>query len=357
MVSRRIQDNSSCNCCYFRSIAELPYKKILLQLTERCNLHCEHCFVSSSTSGEEMTYETIEKILLPILVRAQVRKVTLTGGEPLVFGNLLDVITLLSKFNMEISICSNASLITKEFLDGISNLRSVHFNVSLDGFTNMSHGRFRGNFGDGMFNRIISNIIMLGEYGFLNGILVTPNNYTEIEEYESICEFAKANKARYVLINPLSSFGRGERTHSLGYSLDKLIELRNAIERHNYAGLEILFIRFPNTESKPLGSCVVGKTPYVFSNGDIAICPYIVFAAKDSISKYKPEQFIIGNVFEKGFDLDCSLNRYELPSEMQIGDCCTCVMDSCSKGCYAAKISMGLSINCADKLCPMAQST
>lgn len=39
---------------------------------------------------------------------------------------------------------------------------------------------------------------------------------------------------------------------------------------------QIVYIRFPNNEQKPIGKCPIGSVLYVFTNGDVAICPYMV---------------------------------------------------------------------------------
>lgn len=117
MNGKKIYNEEYCAACYFRTIAEYPNKKCLIQLTEKCNLHCEHCFVSANGDGQEMDFEKIQDNILPQLLKNSVSKVTLTGGEPFVYPKLLNVIELLLKNNIAVSICTNATLITESFLD------------------------------------------------------------------------------------------------------------------------------------------------------------------------------------------------------------------------------------------------
>ena len=49
----------------------------------------------------------------------------------------------------------------------------------------------------------------IGERGLLKGVLVTPNTLAAVEEYDELCEYARTCGAEYVLMNPLSSMGRG----------------------------------------------------------------------------------------------------------------------------------------------------
>lgn len=351
--SKNIISDSLCSACYFRSIAISPHKKAIIQLTEKCNLKCEHCFVSSTSQGNELSFEVIQKIILPHLIKTNVNKVTLTGGEPFVHKELLKIVDLLANNNIAISICTNASLVTEEFVCSIERHPSLHFNVSLDGFSNCSHGRFRGNEDPIFFQKIINNIILLGNKKLLNGILVTPNVYSNISEYESICSFAKKNNARYVLMNPLSKFGRGEGSLDKALKKSEMRKLRLVTEKYCSDDFEVVYIRFPN-ENKPLGDCVAGQIFYIFSDGDVAICPYMVFAAKSQDSRYAPEEFMLGNIFKDDFDLLKSLSIYSFPRESDDGICIQCKHKKCSKGCMAAKISNGLHLSDADEdLCPL----
>lgn len=352
MSGIKVYNTNYCAACYFRTIAEYPNQKCLIQLTERCNLHCEHCFVAAESTGKMIDYEKFEKQLVPQLVKNSVKKVTLTGGEPFVYPKLTNVIELLADKNIEISICTNATLITKEFIEQIERYENIHFNVSLDGFSADSHGRFRGNSDERIFETIIKNIELLGEKRLLNGILVTPNVYAGIEEYEKICEFAKKNHAKYVLMNPLSEFGRGETNIQLAMGNVQMEKIRDLTQKYNDDEMEIIYIRFPNSQKKPLSECVAGKVMYIFADGDIAYCPYLVFAANDKSSLYSKADFIVGNIFEADFDWKGNVKSYKLPVDDEV--CKGCNESMCKRGCYAARISKGRKLSERDEeLCPM----
>lgn len=278
-----------------------------------------------------------------------VNKVTLTGGEPFVYSKLFEVIELLCGNNIEVGICTNAMLITEEFLKKVCTY-PVHFNVSLDGFSWKSHGKFRGIQNSKIYDKIIQNIKMLGQYNLLNGILVTPNKYASIEEYVELCKFANRCGAKYVLMNPLSQFGRGEEAISLAFSKQEMEELRQETEVFN-GDMEVVYIRFPNSKCQPLSECVAGDIMYIFTNGNIAFCPYMVFAANDNCSIYREEEFILGNIFKDNFSWKESMENYHLPITVD-NVCKGCVVKECKKGCYASKIACGKKLEDVDELCP-----
>lgn len=145
LVTRRsIISGGRAASCYFRTSVQSPYRKALVQVTERCNLHCAHCFVSAGDYGDTMTVESIEAVVIPRLGDCRVTRVTLTGGEPFAHPQVVEVVAAFRSAGFAVGICTNATLIGDAELDALAALGGVHINVSLDGFREASHGRFRG---------------------------------------------------------------------------------------------------------------------------------------------------------------------------------------------------------------------
>lgn len=46
-MKRSLIVDTQANSCYFRTSVGGDGRKGLIQITERCNLHCAHCFVTS----------------------------------------------------------------------------------------------------------------------------------------------------------------------------------------------------------------------------------------------------------------------------------------------------------------------
>lgn len=339
--------------CFFRSTVKKPNMKALLQVTERCNLKCKHCFVSSLPEGYDLSFEKIKNIILPKLIEANVTRVTLTGGEPMVHTNILDIIKLFNDNNIHITLCTNALGLNEEKIRILSKMKDIHVNVSLDGFSSKSHGKFRGNENDEVFEKIINNIKLLSQYKLLNGIMTSPNKYSSDKEYLDICKFAKKYKANYVLFNPLSKFGRGEYTQNLAYSHEDLIKLRKRIEEEQLEdkNFQIVFIRIPKDgKDKVLSDCNCEIT-YIFTNGDVAVCPYMVFACENEEAKYKRQDFLYGNILDNNFNLLERINKYKFPDYVENqNEIMLC--KNCGKGCKAIKIAHGLSIfDCDVEMC------
>lgn len=353
-MRREIISEHKVASCYFRSSVEPPYRKALLQITERCNLHCVHCFVSAGDYGDTMPIGVIRDVAIPRLKDCRVISVTLTGGEPFVHSDIIEIVSLLRSAEIRVGICTNGTSISQEQMEMLAKIGNVHLNVSLDGFRPESHGKFRGD--RASFVKTIEAIRHLSRYKLLQGLLVTPNNLAEINEYAELCEFSIQNDAAYVLMNPLSSMGRGVKSQKRLGAPDEVMRKIKEITSHFSDCIQLVYIRFPNDEKLPLISCETGNIFYVFVDGKVTICPYLVFAARTPQSLYNPEEFIVGNVFADA-DIADKIDAYKFYERYHLGNnptCKTCSLNfQCGKGCPAAVIACGQQIDDLDPLCPM----
>jgi len=104
-------------------------------ITGRCNYRCRHCYMSAPDAKYgELSHEEIMDIGRQ-LIECGVREVSLTGGEPLVRRDFLELVDLLLSGGIKITtIYSNGLLVTHKLLDALDS-RGIHpeFNMSFDG--------------------------------------------------------------------------------------------------------------------------------------------------------------------------------------------------------------------------------
>jgi radical SAM protein with 4Fe4S-binding SPASM domain len=353
---RSVTTGAQASSCYFRTTTDGRHRKALVQIDERCNLHCAHCFVSATRHGQSMPYEQITQVLIPRLAQCRVERVTLTGGEPTIHPRFLDVVRAFRDAAMQVGVCTNATTLDNRMISALADIGGVHCNVSLDGFRPESHGRFRGD--RDSFAVTVATVRSLAASGLLQGLLCTPNSLAEDSEYRELCEFAVQQGAEYVLLNPLSSMGRGVRARGrLAATEERMRNIRQITAPFADAGLDVVHIRFPST-GLPLAGCQAGTIIYVFTPGEVTVCPYLVFAARTPQSRHDPAEFTVGNIFADP-DIAQRLDTYHFERRYPMGanpTCGSCSMSgSCGKGCPAAVISAGTRIGAVDTdVCPVA---
>ena len=356
MGAHSITTGGQASSCYFRTTVDGDRRKALVQIDERCNLHCAHCFVSATKQGQTMDFHDITTTLIPRLAACRVDRVTLTGGEPTIHPQFLDVVRAFRAAGMGVGVCTNATTLTDQDIAELSRIGGVHCNVSLDGFRPQSHGKFRGD--QASFHTTLATTVKLAQAGLLQGLLCTPNSLAEDEEYQELCQFAVEHGARYVLMNPLSSMGRGVKSQrALASSEERMLRIHQMTDPFDGPDLDVTRIRFPNAEGKPLAGCEAGTIIYVFTPGEVTVCPYLVFAARTPQSQHEPAEFVVGNVFTDP-DIAERLDGYD-STRLHMGANTTCrscgIADSCGKGCPAAVIAAGERIGALDtEVCPVA---
>ncbi|NKI32303.1 GTP 3',8-cyclase MoaA [Croceivirga thetidis] len=107
-----------------------------LAVTDRCNLRCNYCMPAEGINfaKREELLTTLElKQVAKVLVEMGIEKIRLTGGEPFVRKDIMDLLAFLSHLEglKDISITTNATLIGKH-LDELKQLGIKNINVSLD---------------------------------------------------------------------------------------------------------------------------------------------------------------------------------------------------------------------------------
>ncbi|MDQ1019002.1 radical SAM protein [Streptomyces afghaniensis] len=358
MSARPLVKASQATSCYFRTSVDHPYRKALIQICEPCNETCKHCFVSATKRGDYMDWGAVRDQLIPQLVAARVNRVTITGGEPFMHPHLIPILDDFREASMAVGVCTNATMVTDKQIATLAEL-DVHMNVSLDGFSADSHGVFRGR-PEG-FEETVETVKRFAQAGILQGLLCTPNNLAEDEEYAKLCAFTKEQGAKYVLMNPLGEMGRGaaKGAQKLRWPDDHMRHIAEMTMLFADEDLDVVHIRFPN-EDKPLAGCEAGTIIYVFTKGEVTVCPYLVFAARTRVSQHPDTDFIVGNVWEHD-DIAARLDAYNFHERWTVGDNPTCggcsLNAQCGKGCPAAVVASGQRIGAVDtELCPTVPS-
>jgi radical SAM protein with 4Fe4S-binding SPASM domain len=357
VVARRTATAGVQNSCFFRSGPQEGGRKALVQITQRCDLHCAHCFVSATRLGSDIPAASFTSTVMSRFHEARVANVTLTGGEPFVHPDLLAIAERFVSEGMDVTICTNGVSVSEPSIQRLRELERVQVNVSLDGSTEHSHGRFRGD--RKSFHATIRNARALSEAELLKGILCTPNALATPDEYASLQALAAELNAAYLLMNPLSSFGRGIKARArLQADADMMVAIHDGLRKDGRpARPELVFVRFPN-QPEPLAGCIAGEIFYIFVNGNVTVCPYLVFAAENPRSQHAATEFIVGNLFEDA-DIAARLDGYRLHERYSVGGNASCgscdLSTSCGKGCPAAVIAGGGRIGDLDAdVCPVA---
>lgn len=213
-----------------------------ISLTDACNFRCLYCMPSEQMkfmpAKQLMQVDEIETIAR-IFVGLGVKKIRLTGGEPLVRKDAKDIIEKISRLPVELTLTTNCVLVD-EFIDifKIAGIQSV--NVSLD---TLIPEKFNKLSKRNLFKKVWSNIQLLIEEGFhvkVNMVVMNGINDNEILDF---IEWTK-NQPVHVRFIEFMPFDKNQWNSSKVFSYQEIL---------NLAETQFNFIKIkdkPNTTAK-----------------------------------------------------------------------------------------------------------
>jgi cyclic pyranopterin phosphate synthase len=158
-----------------------------VSVTDRCDFRCTYCMAEDMTfvpRRELLSLEEIDRLVSAFITRG-VRKVRLTGGEPLVRRNILWLVKALSRHLGggldELTLTTNGSQLYR-FADALSELGVKRINVSLD---TLDGAKFRILTRWGNFDQVMRGIDAAARAGLkikINAVALRDTNEDELED-------------------------------------------------------------------------------------------------------------------------------------------------------------------------------
>lgn len=216
-----------------------------ISLTERCNLRCVYCMPAEGIMlrPREQFMRAEEVIVMArMFTDLGVKKIRLTGGEPLVRKDAAQIITELGRLPVELAITTNGVLVD-QFVDVFkeAGLRSV--NVSLD---SLRPERMQAISRRDPFARTTANIRLLQDAGFhvkVNMVVMRGVNDDEVSDFMAWSR----NEPVHVRFIEFMPFDGNRWDWSKGVSGEEI--LARATERFGATGYERLTDR-PNDTAR-----------------------------------------------------------------------------------------------------------
>jgi radical SAM protein with 4Fe4S-binding SPASM domain len=150
-----------------------------LQITNKCNLRCRHCYIDNGGT-DELSVKQIKETLKEF-EQMQGLRVLITGGEPLLHSRFEEVNEILPKFSVHKVLFTNGLLLSRERLRRL-NIEEIQ--VSIDGLEH-AHDLLRGK---GTFKNAMKAIKLTIDYGFHVSIatMVHKGNLKDFDEMERL---------------------------------------------------------------------------------------------------------------------------------------------------------------------------
>lgn len=191
-----------------------PYTFVQWLATNSCNLFCPYCESSSGLHGPDELGSGEVKALLDALSAMGVRKLVISGGEPLMRGDILELMGYANRRSLQLGLVTNGWFVP-ELLDGLRRLRFYLYFTSIDGIPGY-HDGIRGR--EGAFERAVNGLDLFAGMGVPVRMVNTVVHPGNISQLDRLAELVKESAATAWRITPVSRVGRAES--GTGYALD-----------------------------------------------------------------------------------------------------------------------------------------
>jgi len=267
-----------------------------LILTYRCNSKCDMCHTWKypSKEGEEISPEVLEK-----LPGGQYR-INLTGGEPALRKDLIEIVEVLVKKTSRLEISTNGYF-TKRLVEVGKRFPQVTFRISIEGLPRIND-ELRG-INNGFDHALRTALSLLDggvkDIGF--GTVVSDKDAKDLLSLYQLCSHMGIEFATSTMHNSFYFHKHDNRIENLGFVEEKMIEFMSGLLRSSRNNIKLRIkdwgrafinlglLRYMKGESRPL-PCGAGRDLFFLDPyGNVLAC------------NGSEDPWVLGNLREKEF--------------------------------------------------------
>jgi len=328
---------------------------VVWNATKTCNLECVHCYADARKLrfANELT-TTEARGMIEDLAALKVPALLISGGEPLVRPDILDLARYAMSLGVRVTFSTNGTLIDEQKARQIADIGVTYVGISIDG-DEARHDRMRGR--DGAYREALRGIRNCRAAGIRVGVrfTVTQDNVEEIDSVFRLIE--NEGIGRFCLYHLVYS-GRGSYLAGIDLEaaqkrtlMNKLLE---QVDQWTAQGREIEVMTVDNHADAPfIYYWLLDRDP---RRADDALSLMrnnggnrsgIAIAAIDSFGLVHPDQFTsthsLGSIRERPFSVIWNDSRVQLLGELRDrkpllkGRCATCQWLSVCNGNFRAR--------------------
>ena len=175
-------------------------KRAFIEITGYCNMKCAHCMNDSGEGRfEGVSKEKLLK-LLEELVEKDFRRLYVSGGEPLLYRDIDDVLRYAKKLGIKITLATNGWYV-KDHIEVIKECVDI-VSISFDGIGE-THDKMRGV--PGAYERMIEALTLLAENGITTKVssMVWKENIDQLEDMIITAKNIGVSKVNFAILVPV----------------------------------------------------------------------------------------------------------------------------------------------------------
>ncbi len=181
---------------------------VVWNITRRCNLHCVHCYIAAVTHADPLELDTPTALrVTEELAAYKIPVLLLSGGEPMVRPDLLQVASAATRHGLRVGLSTNGTMLTPETVEHLKEAGVAYVGISIDG-PEAVNDKFRGS--RGAFREALEGIRNAQAAGFRVSLRFTLTRYNH-DYLGQVFDLVEEERIPRVCIYHLAYAGRGAR--------------------------------------------------------------------------------------------------------------------------------------------------
>lgn len=337
-------------------MADAPYL-IALNLTERCNLACAHCYLDAKVLKEgavdELGTDDLKRVLGEIAEVGPEAMVVLTGGEPMLRRDLPELARHASGLGLMVVVGTNGMLLRPDRIRELQDAGVAGIGISVDSLNPDHHDDFRGK--KGAWIKTMAGIDACKDAGMPFQIHFSATDETA-DEIDDMVGFARDAGAMVLNVFFMVCTGRGEKYSGISPEKYDRVLRRVAKAAKEEKRLMVRAKCAPHFKRIALemdpdwpitaahgydaGGCIAAtRYARITPTGDVTPCPYM----ENSVGSVKDQSF--AEIWQDA----PVLNALRAPKLE--GRCGACEFQILCGGCRARPLAMNGNMMGEDSLC------
>lgn len=249
-------------------------------ITNKCNLRCLHCNMSSGSENKNELTTSEAKEFIDEIALNKASYILFTGGEPLLRKDFFEISSYATKKGIKIGVTTNGTLVNEHIaMNELCKFQLVR--VSLDGSTAKIHDHLRNQ--AGVYDSALKSIKLLCNLGIKTSV-VTAVSHLNLNDLPNLASLLIELGVSTWCISLFAPSGRGENIKEVMLNAEEVKNLILLLTKFkNDLGLRIstdlpysVLLSDPNSvtqNSKQVSYCPAGITQVmIFSDGNISPC-------------------------------------------------------------------------------------
>jgi MoaA/NifB/PqqE/SkfB family radical SAM enzyme len=250
-----------------RTFGALGLRLVEISLTDRCQCQCRHCFASTKQPLSEEDEFSLAEIaqLIDDIAEMGVTEVCLSGGEPLLRRDILDIVTCAHDRGLVVRLITNGIALSEDVVRELKQAGCSWCSVSIDSPKAEAHDDWRQY--AGCFDKAVAGLRTLVKHKVPCSIItVARKDLIQSGELEEIVKMGQEMGVTIVRINFPVPIGRFQNQNDQVLSLPEREKVRRLLRYGNVT------MEAPTEGTR----CTAAITKVnILANGDVTPCVFV----------------------------------------------------------------------------------